>query len=340
MPVPTPCLLPTLIDKISAMRPSKELAASFEAILTSPDNCGRHIIPALQWARAFDADNSALPKKNGDLIQLLSVPLLVWGLRQPWADTVSATHVVNFWFKYQERNTQVQTQEKALEQTWATHAVRLCAQDPNANRARAEDFCRVWVNKMDATHALWEWSSIYSQNLDQVYNGWLDMGRLALPDLRDLARPQNTLQQNWRARMTAVFTKMPVPAQSDFLMLLLTSDIPDPLKVELAKRASSLSWLDPNVHEVLRPMMPAQDHACYPELPWTKHVSHLKVQDVIHANQSLANLYCPTLQPAFNLMLHQDDWTNREAVCRVAHAGRLRNKPSQELPIGDLVGLS
>ena len=319
------------------MRPSKELADSFEAILTSPDNCGRHIIPALQWARAFDASNTALPKKNGDLIQLLSIPLLVWGLRQPWADTVSATHVVNFWFKYQERNTQVQTQEKALEQTWATHAVRLCAQDPTANRARAEDLCRVWVNRMDATHSLWEWSSIYTQNLPQVYDGWLDMGRLALPDLRDLARPQNTLQQNWRARMTAVFGKMPVPEQSDFLMHLLTSDIPDPLKIALAKRASAFSWLAPNVHEVLRPMLPAQDHACYPELPWTKPANHVTTEITILANQSVATLYCPTLQPAFNLMLTEADWTNRDAVCRVANSGRVGKTQPLEFPIGYLL---
>ena len=319
------------------MRPSKELAASFEAILTTPNSCGKEVGPALQWARSFDANTTALPTTNGDLIQLLSVPLLVWGLRQPWAQTISASHVVNFWFKYQDRSNDMQG--KALAQAWATHAVRLCAQDPQANRARAEDLCRVWINRLDTSIPFWQWESIYSQNLPQVYDGWLDMGRLALPDLRGLARPEKTLQENWRAHMAAVLKRMPVPEQSDVLIRLLTSDMSEPLKIAVAQKAASASWLDPRVHAVLRPMLPPQDNTCYPKLPWTKQTGHVKAETIILANQSVANLYCPTLRPAFSLLLAQADWTNREAVCRVANAGRVGKTQPQEFAIGDLLVL-
>lgn len=335
MPAPTPCPLPALIEKINSMRPSKEQAASFKAILTDPNHCGKEVEPALQWARALNAPDTTLPTKNGDLIQLISVPLLVWGLRQPWAETISASHVVNFWFKYQDRSNHMQ--EQALAQAWATHAVRLCAQDPQANRTRAEDLCRVWVDGLNTSIPFWQWESIYSQNLPQVYDGWLDMGRLALPDLRDLARPEQTLQDNWRTHMAAVLKRMPVPEQSDVLIRLLTSDIPDPLKIAVAKKAESASWLDPRVYAVLRPMLPPQDHTCYQELPWTKQTGHVRAETIILANQSVANLYCPTLLPAFSLMLSEEDWTDREAVCRVANAGRVGKKLPQEFPIGDFL---
>lgn len=335
MPAPTPCPLPALIQTINNMRPSKEQAASFKAILTDPNHCGKEVEPALQWARALNASDTTLSTKNGELIQLISVPLLVWGLRQPWAETISVSHVVNFWFKYQDRPNQMQ--EKALAQAWATHAVRLCAQDPQANKERAEDLCRMWINRLDVCWALWEWESIYSQNLPQVYGGWLDMGLLALPDLRDLARPEQTLQQTWRARMTTVLKRMPVPEQSDFLILLLTSNIPDPQKIAVAKRAASASWLDPRVHSILRPMLSQHDHTCYLDLPWTKQTGHVKPETIILANQSVAHLYCPNLLPAFSLMLSEADWTDREAVCRVANAGRVGKTLPQEFAIGDLL---
>lgn len=136
----THCLLLPLIEKINSMHPTRELAASFKAILTTPNHCGKSVGPALQWARAFNPVEARLPERNNDLTQLISVPLLLWGLRQPWAETISVCHVVDFWFKYQVRI--AKPQEKILEQAWTTHAVRLCSQDPHTNRAQVDALCR------------------------------------------------------------------------------------------------------------------------------------------------------------------------------------------------------
>ena len=330
-----PCLMQLLVEAIATLRPSKELAASFEAILTTPDNCGKEVGPALQWARSSKAFAHLLPEKNGHLIQQLSVPLLMWGLRQPWADTVSASHVVNFWFKYQARTAPIE--DLAMDLAWATRAVRLVALDPLALRSRAEDLCRDWSYMCDKNSDLWKWSSVSPPRLGQVYDAWVDMGLLALPDLRDLERPAQTLDTTWLTRLSSVFKSMPDANQAGFMLALLASDTPAAKKKAACRKASTNSWLDRDVHAKLRPLMPAADHACFSELPWTEWKFHLKKDDVARGNEAIASLYCPTLSPGFSIMLSADDWCDRKAVCQVALMARSRPNPPLELLIGDLV---
>lgn len=324
-----------LVEKATTLRPTREQAASFEAILTTPDHCGKEVGPALAWARSSKEFAHLLPEKNGHVVQQLSVPLLVWGMRQPWADTISATHIIYFWLNYQSSAATIE--DNALDLAWGARAIRLVALDPLAHRARAEDLCRQWSDMCDKDADLWKWQSVNTQRLGQIYNAWLDMARIALPDLRDLERPTQTLQKTWLVQLGHVFKTMPAENQSEFLRAVLSSEFPDELKKAACRKASPPSWLDPQVHAVLRPMFPAADHGCYPELPWTAHKPHLRKDDVARANEAIAHLYCPTLAPGFSIMLGPDDWTNREAVCRVALMSRPGKNPTEQLPIGDLV---
>lgn len=144
-----------LLDTIQVVHPTNDLASSFEAILTSPDNCGKHAASAIVWARNLPFAKQ-LPEKNGPLVQLLSLPLIAWGMRQPWADNISASHLINFWFKHE--SVPAMPQELALNEAWATHTIARCAQDPLVNRTRAEDLCREWYYKCDEDAIAWNWA--------------------------------------------------------------------------------------------------------------------------------------------------------------------------------------
>lgn len=124
-----------------------------------------------------------------------------------------------------------------------------------------------------------------------------------------------------------------------FFCVYWLATCPDHYKPSVVKKASASSWLNAEVHTLLRPMLPEKDHACYLDLPWTRQKGNIKTEAVILANQSVANLYCPALRPAFSLMLAGTDWTNREKVCHVANLGHVGNTPLEEFALGDLLAM-
>lgn len=323
-----------LTRTIQTLRPTKEQAASFEAILTSPDNCGKHAVAAILWARSLPFAKQ-LPEKNGPLVQLLSLPLLVWGMRQPWAEMISASHVINFWFKHQV--SPMLAENRALDEAWATRTIASCALDPLANRARADDLCREWYWQCDSDADAWKFSMASSRSQGQLYEAWLDMYRMALPDLRNLEKPQETLQKTWLSRLGPMLREMAPEQQSGFMLCLLASDLPAVTKIAACKKSSSLSWLDPDVHSSLLSLLPINEHARYGMLPWVEYKSHLRAVDVASDNEAIANLYCPNLAPAFSIMLQPGDWTNRAAVCKAVDMAHPKKATTYELPIGDLV---
>lgn len=323
-----------LMHTIQKMRPTKEQAASFEAILTSPDNCGKHAVAAILWARALPFAKQ-LPEKNGPLVQQLSVPLLVWGMRQPWAEMISASHVINFWFKHQ--SIPAMPEDRALNEAWATRAIATCAQDSLANRSRAEDLCREWYWQCDNNADAWKLGAASSRSQGQLYEAWLDMHRIALPDLRNLEKPQETLQKTWLSRLGPMLKEMAPEQQSAFMLCLLASELPAVTKIAACKKSSSLSWLDPDVHSSLLPLLPVHEHARHSMLPWVELKSHLRAMEVAKDNEAIANFYCPNLAPAFSILLQPSDWTNRAAVCKAADLARPKNITTYELPIDGLV---
>jgi hypothetical protein len=335
-----PNVIQLLLEKASTLRPTLEQAASFEAILTYPSSCGNEIGPALKWARSTKDLAVHLPPKNGDLIQQMSLPLLVWGIRQPWAGTISASSLINFWSKPMGRSTSPAgppLEETVMNLAWATRAIRLVAQDPLANRVRAEDFCREWSYHCEAVSSLWVFESVNTQRVSQLYDAWIDLARIALPELRNLSNPKETLQGRWQQHIHRNLKRMPTAQQSDFLRYMLSSNLSDELKRTTCKKAPPLSWLDPSLHADLRPLLPVLDHTCYPQLPWMELKSHVSARDVCYANESIAHLYCPTLVPAFNLMLRPSEWTDRAAVIRVANMTRPGKPVPEEVSIGDLL---
>lgn len=124
--------------------------------------------------------------------------------------------------------------------------------------------------------------------------------------------------------------------QSGFMVFLLGSNLPTNIKIAACKK-SSLSWLDPNVHSRLLPLLPVHEHARYSMLPWTEPKSHLRSTDVAHDNEAIATLYCPNMIPAFNLLLQPNDWLKRAVVCNAVDFAHPKNVMPCRLPIDDLV---
>lgn len=173
-----------------------------------------------------------------------------------------------------------------------------------------------------------------------MYSAWTDLGLIACatPDVQCLHDPRVTLSDSWVKQMAAMFNSLPDAQLPDVLMDVLTSALPVANKLALCKKAPPASWLHPDVHAALRPLLPALDRDCFQALPWVTHRRHRTPNiEIADLNQQLAHLYCPSLVVAFTVMLTPSDWTDRQAVQRAVHAGKKEGAAVDTLDITDLV---
>lgn len=337
MTLPT-SLMQLLVEKAAKTRPSKELADSFAAIVCMPTTCGAAFNPAHAWARSHPDIAARLPAKYAHAVRAFIVPLLPWALRHPWANDISLPLAVNHWAGYLTHVNDPAERVQSL--MWATKAVRAAIEHPQSLPARTQDLRREWHDLCDTTSVIWKWTDVPTQLLPALYSAWTDLGIVATtgPELHCLHDPKLTLATSWVKQMAAMFNTLPSEMLPGVLMDVLTSPLPDTSKLALCKKAFPTAWLDPDVHEALRPLLPDSDRACFQELPWsTLRRTRAPNKELASLNEQLAHLYCPSLVPAFTVMLSANDWCDRAAVQRAVHAGKKPGTPVETLDITGLV---
>ena len=337
MTLPT-SLMQLLVEKAAKTRPSKELADSFAAVVCMPTTCGAASNPAHKWARSDGDIASRLPARYGHALRTFIVPLLPWALRHPWAEDISMPQAVNHWAGHM--TAQKEPIERVQSLIWGTKAVRAAIEHPQSLPERVQDLRREWHALCDTASVIWKWTDVPELLLPNVYSAWTDLGLIACasPEVQCLHDPRMTLSDSWVKQMGAMFNSLPDAQLPDVLMDVLTSALPDANKLALCKKAPPVSWLNPDVHAALRPLLPPLDRDCFQALPWvTLRRNRMPGQDIADLNQQLAHLYCPSLVVAFTVMLTPSDWTDRQAVQRAVHAGKKPGTPVDTLDITDLV---
>lgn len=339
----TPGLTQRLIEKTLTLQPTPQEAISFEALLSSPTQCAKDSGPALKWARSSQEFSHLLPETNSDVLKAISLPLLAWGIRQPWAKDISMLSLLDYWSSGLGASTGEFSYDKCLSMIWATHLVRACVEFPETNPDRVNDLRRNWVDLTDANGALWQWTRMPPEQLPKMYAAWADVGHIATPsttaapNLLNLDTRPVLLEKSWLQLLGRAVKAMPVAQQSTVLVAVLASTLCDTTKRAACHKAAPQAWLDPTVHAVLRPILSANDRACHQELPWLRSNATITKTQSCRINESLANMYCPILAPLCSLLLNAEQWSDRNAVQRAFNQTKISRLPSESLSIEGLV---
>lgn len=330
-------VLPFLRGHLRSWRPTPAQQESAQDLLCNPTSCRSMASAIIKWARALPA-SEVLPRDNPTLLSNLLMPLLPWGLCQPWANDIPVSLLLDTWACVPQNTASAQS--NTMNMAWATEIVRDAVVQPSANEERARTLAMLWFQRNLPTHGIWRWDMVQPEQLDDVYDAWVNMRLIAYDDnLRDLSQPTKTLVQSWFQTLKSTFKELSVEACSNVLIAVLASGLADKHKVLACKLAPPQSWLSPDVHAALRPLLPPADRACFQELPWEKQLPYSKMssQDVAAINQQVAHLYCPALVVAFTVMLTPNDWSDRQLVQHAANMEKPRQAPPDMLGVNDLL---
>lgn len=317
------------MEEVLSLQPSQEEAASFKAILCTPNTFGKVFSPAIHWAQSSKKLAPLLPQHNDEIVRTMSLPLLLWGVHQPWAKSIAIRDVLDYWWKSLALSKT--TQGKAYAQIWATHIVHACIMVPTAPSDIANKLCREWMHKCNNQQALWQWQFVLPDAQIQMQAAWIEMADIAKEDQLNILGTFKTLAEGFNTNMIWIFKAMPMPLQSALIHQILESNLPDYKKINLCKYASFSSWIDKNVHNALRAVLPQNDFECCLQLPLTPSIANRAFKEAIPCNQYLMKMYCPSFFPALDVMLGEEQWNNRNTIMRA-----VQHLNSKNLAVGAL----
>lgn len=332
-------VLPFLWKAAQNWGPSLAQQESAQDLLCNPSVCQTKARPILDWARQLPGSTvrpTLLPQANPTLLQQLLLPLLPWGLRQPWAHDIPVSLVLQLWLDAPMNN--VSKESRTMNLALATEIVRTAVEHPGANAERANTLAQQWFHYNEPGRGAWMWDVVAKDLRDHVYDGWANFGLIAVArDCRSLDNPSQSLMQTWSTTLSTALKEMNVLHGSDVLVALLASELSNKHKLLACKLAGPQSWLNSDVHGALRDLLPQDDMACYPQLPFAVPNRGLPFDAVGDINRRLAQLYCPSLTPFFEIGLSADQWTVRQDVLAVHSMVQKSRRPTSSLALPDLL---
>lgn len=325
--------LPFLWKAAQNWGPSLAQQESAQDLLSNPTSCRSMAPEILRWARQLP-ESAFLSRHNTTLLVELLMPLLPWGLRQPWAHEIPVSLILDLWVNSLDK---APKESKTLHMAMATEIVRHAVSVPTAHTERAITLAQQWFCRNTQGQGAWMWDVVAEDRREHVYDAWANFGLIAQTRIcRHLNNPRQSLSQFWLTTLSSSFEEMSVPNGSRVLFAMLASELTDKTKLLACKLADPRSWLDEDIQPGLRALLPSDDLLCYPELPFAVPNRGLPFAAVGSINRRLAQSYCPSLIPFFEVGVADDQWTQRNIVLSVHRMAKQSRRPLGTIELPDL----
>lgn len=320
-PMTAPSWTQAVADYLLASPPEGKDLQAIERLLCTPWD---HIFPpenetvlALRkWLRKSPtlslqyALSSALPFT--DDLRRLAGPLMCWAFAtQPWREIIQVKSVVSQWGDVLD---EPNLYSDGLAANMAVSTRLLLNAVPAMAPEQAETAVTLWATMfLNHNTLLWKPGMYTAAPRAQVLAAWSDLYALGA-----IAYGPNCIQL-WQACVQKAFDGMPA-GQSEAIVALTNSALPDDAKVHAACCAHAKHWLDPTVRAQLLPVfmrtVPSQEYRLH-LLPWTTRNSHSVIDEqYADTNRRLCEAYCPELIAVF--ALYPVDWKDRVSVLKLA----------------------
>lgn len=243
-------------------------------------------------------------------------PMLKWAFAQPWSERIELTRPFSA-LCHQHFASRARTQRHYSCAAALNHILQWLPHFPNSCQ---DNLVKTTLNTID-TQMDWEYyKGVPAPQTNDTWYIFLQMSKLPAGDLDPTA-----LSTNIQRSMRHAMINMNPPAQAEWLIGLLHSDMANNYKSRALSVAWPQAWLNPFVQEQALGLLPTDECERFAALPWEvdhrwKNLVDPPCLPPVELNQELLKQYCPNSQELVHGLASLDDWLNKSRIAGLIQA--------------------